>query len=154
MPSVKRFARPIALAACIGGALIACGSDPGSSPDERVAETSQAATVCPKGIACCVGSPVALSTTDPFQEQLTAWGCTMVKPYTPNQSENAWWFVADCTDPGARIESFLKSNPKYTAAPYYASVSTSLAQPCAPPPATGSVHVLWDPTCATCKSSG
>jgi len=97
-----------------------------------------------------VGSPLAW-TTDPFQVQLKAWGCSQPKLYSPNSTENAWWYWSFCPDPNKQIETFLASHPTYTQAPYDAIVTTTLNTKCAPPPPTGDVDVLWDPTCTTCR---
>jgi len=139
-------------ALCFGSwlALAACSSQaPSSGESEGVGQSEEALNVCVLG--CCIGTAQAW-TSDPFEAQLKAWGCTQPKAYTPNQSTGAWWMWSQCADPNQRVESFLASHPAYVATPYQAVVTTKLNPLCALPPPSGSVDVLWDPTCTTCKA--
>jgi hypothetical protein len=156
--SRARVTVTMALTICIGVAAQACSAGPPTDPQEHevVAQSGEALTtvLCIKTLTCCVSAalaPLAWDTTDPFDNQLAAWGCSKPRLYAPNQATNAWWYWSVCTDPNKRVESFLTANAQFTAAPYLASTSTSLDLLCVPPPPSGSVDVLWDPTCTTCR---
>jgi hypothetical protein len=136
--------------------LPACAAETSSS-DEVVAQSHEALAlpvVCKVTNTCCVSSSTSIiqwDLTDPFQAQLSAWGCTKPRLYQPYQTVNGWWYYAQCTDPSQRIEAFLASKPTYLAAPWSATISTTLDTACVTKPPSGSVDVVWDPTCSTCK---
>jgi hypothetical protein len=136
--------------ASVGG----CSSDP-STGEGEVGQTTQALkmTKCSSKTGCCKGGEQAFDTSDPFEAQLFSWGCSLPVVYSPNPSMNAYWFYSVCTDPGRRVESFLSAHPTYQQSPYSAQVTTSLNPDCAPAPPAGSVDVVWDPTCSTCRTN-
>ena len=142
------------LALAVGVSSQACSSSP-SDDHEDVAQSSEPLTViCPQLLGCCVTTsitPLAWDMTSHLESQLSAWGCSKPRLYQPSQQPNAWWYWSQCSDPGQRVESFLASHPEVRAAPYLAVTSRSLDILCVPIPLPGTIDVLWDPTCSTCK---
>jgi hypothetical protein len=143
---LKRRSFALALVAL---ALPACSSSPAPGDTESVGSSAEPLVVCNKQ-GCCVGSSLAFDTSDPLQAQLAAWGCTSPKLYSADQASNAWWYYSQCPDPNQTVEKFLSTHASLTAAPDSATVLT--APMCAPTPPKGSVDVLFDPTCPTCRA--
>jgi hypothetical protein len=145
----------IVFAASLALVAAACSAAPPSETDET-GETSQAVSgtiaTCSTPLACCVGSPGSFTTSDPFEAQLAAWGCSSPKLYEPVYTNNAYWFWTVCSDPNKRVENFLAANTKFLKSPYYAVVNPATNTACAPTAPPGSVNVLWDPTCSTCRT--
>ena len=132
----------------------ACSSAATDSGPEAVGQAEEAVTMCKMTLTCCVTistNPTPWDLTSPFEAQLAAWKCTSPRLYQPNQATNAWWYWSQCTDPSQRVEAYLASHPVYQAAPYLAVTSTTLDKACVTTPPAGSVDVLWDPTCSTCR---
>ena len=141
-------------AVAVSLALPACASETTAPEPEAVGQSHEALITCKVTNTCCASTAAGFlpwDLTDPFQVQLSAWGCTRPRLYQPYQTTNAWWYYAQCTDAASRIETFLAGHPVYQAAPYLAVTSTTLDKVCVMAPPAGSVDVLWDPTCPTCK---
>lgn len=154
MPLSLRLAPAAVVALILGASAVGCSAAPAG--DERTAESEQAitsVTTCPTNSTCCYGSAMAFNLSDPFQAQLSSWGCTLPRLYQPNDATapNAWWYLSQCSDPNGRVEGFIANNSKYQKSPYYATTSTTLNKYCVAPPAPGYVDVVWDPTCSTCR---
>jgi hypothetical protein len=149
-----RYAVTSAVLAALALSAQACSSAPIDAEQESVGQSQQAMTMCKMTLTCCVTiatNPTPWDLTNPFEAQLAAWKCTNPRLYQPNQATNAWWYWSQCTDPSQRVEGFLASHPEYQAAPYLAVTSTTLDKACVATPPAGSVDVLWDPTCPTCR---
>ncbi len=144
-----------AVAFALWASLPGCSAETSAGEPENVRQSQEAVMtiVCKITNTCCASTATGVlpwDLTNPLEAQLSAWSCTRPRLYQPNQAANAWWYYSQCTDANHRVESLLAANPQYVAAPYLATVSTTLDKACVSTPPAGSVDVLWDPTCPTC----